>query len=446
MNITQSIPSQNSFHVSTLASIMVTFDREIDATSIDQSSITVSTKKVSIFTVDAPRGLVDPAGTNEFFTSDFVGIVEGVVSLDATNSRILVFKPKFKFQPNTEYEVFIAQGIAGKDASLLSTVYTFKFTTAEVDTAEVLPDIPPSNVIIGTNVFFAGNSNVPETNPYIVRTFPNNGVSQYTGTTIRFYLSDTVSVSKSDIEITEMDVFGDIIPEPTTDFIFEYDSTSNLITLTLTPVPDNSSVTIIVSKSIGMSKDYILNFTSRLSPYYTTARLVKLKCGTLLTGVPDSTIALMILDASRDVDDYFSKTGGDHSKLKEKFVMFHTIESMLVSYGTSSAADKIKKQLAEFSISIDNSNKIKLYNSLLKEANKFQDELKQWMNFARGGSFVRGSKSGNYKVGINRSWGTGMIPGLNRVVNGKLVWDEIITPLPLASSMNQSYLYLQTEY
>lgn len=444
MNIISSIPTQNSFNASTIGSVSVLFDTDVNINTIDQSSITVSTKKASIFTVDTPIDLVDPAGVNNFFTSDHIGIVPGTVSIDSGNARLLVFKPDFKFQVSTEYEVFIAQGIAGTDGSLLSTVYTFKFTTAEEETAENLPDIPVSKVIIGTDVFFGdGYSTAADPNPYITRTFPLSGVSQYTGSTVKFYISGPVSVSKADIEVLQIDVFSDLIPEPVSDFSFNYDSTSGLLTLTLSPVPDNNSVIITLSKSIGMSKDYVLTFTSRLTPYYTTARLVKLKCGTLLTGVPDSTIALMILDASQDVDDFFSRTPGDHTKLKEKFVMFHTIESMLVSYGSSSGADKFKKQLAEFSISIDNSNKIKLYNALLKEANDFQDALMQWFNFARGGSFVKGSQSGHYKVGINRQWGSaGLIPGLNRVLDGKLVWDEIATPLPYYHTpMTMPYYY-----
>lgn len=429
MQIVTTTPSNKAVNVSTIAQIVVTYDVAVDVDTVDNSSITVSTKKPNI--LKQSGNFVQPDnlfGSDAFFTDAFTAVVEGTVTV---SDKVVTFTPKTRYQPNTEYTVYISNNIKGQDASSLLKIASLTFTTAAQDMVDPLPDVPTEERIIGTNLIFANNN----TSLFqIASTNPKNNSFLMTRDKIVIRFSEEVK-SAAGIQVFAQDIFSDYEPE-------ELEATASFsgktVTITLPSVNlDNKIVTVAIPEgfeSLSGKKflsEYTFSYVALLTPYYASTKLVRLLAGSVLTDVTDIQIALMLHFASIDADALLSKRtmpGVIKARLKEKWALWNAVYNILSNNHRSDIADFVKKDLGEFSLSVSSKSRITLYNKLLDQAKQTISSIKQLLNYSYSNtSFVRS--------GLNRTSDIGRLwdrddrkPGLNsRTASGvkyKLDWNE----------------------
>jgi hypothetical protein len=136
-----------------------------------------------------------------------------------------------------------------------------------------------------------------------------------------------------------------------------------VLTITLDPdeIFDNNVVTIMLDETIAdtngnsLAEDYSFYFGTEYDPFYAGIRQVKLRLGNFGSYYPDETIALAIWDASKEADafaphiDIITDSEG-YIRAREQFVVCFAAW-ILVSGGTGSLGESVRKRLGDFDVS-----------------------------------------------------------------------------------------------
>lgn len=433
MNIVSTIPAQGSTFINLDAQLKVLFDTPVDVSSIDNSSITLATKKTNLFAVSANK--IPFSGNelegNDFYNAEFTGIVNGTVTIDPDNASQLLFTPGFRLNINTEYTAYVSQAIGGTDTTLLGVTKSFSFTTVQDDI--ILPVAAPvqSSVIMGT--VLSQNSTIAKAGLVIESVTPKENAIMRSSNVIRIVFSKEVTLTKADIEIAHGHVFSDTEVEIVADAdITIASSNSKIATITIASgvLINNEQVSVtlkstIVSGTYSLT-EYTFSYLTVFDPYLTTTRLVRLKAGTLITAVQDSSIASLIYYSSANALLLFKRVtaANNASVLRSEYVLYDVLEQILLNNQNSNTVDFIKKQLSEFSLSVSNGLKVKLYNDLLREVKAYKKALTSFLAFANNTAISKGSTR-LLPTEIGRKWCSGFQPGLNtKNKNGYLAFDE----------------------
>jgi len=425
------VPAQGANNVVWNAPIVITYNEAIDPASVDQSSVTVTSKKTNIIQVE--NGLPQPGGifsSDDFFTDEFTGVVSGQITVSGAD---VTFTPDDPYEGNTEYTVNISSAVAAtSDGSTLGVIKYFTFTTAAEDTnvMEPLPDVAQGlTTIVGTDLQYGSTSTTA--NFRVTKTSPTADSFLNSGQVIKVTFSmDLEAAPSSKVTVNRYDLFSDYPPTELVDTT-DYNVTvvnNRVLTITLTDsgTTSNSIYEVVIDQSITdtgatetLTEDYTFTYISAISPYYTSTKLIRLKAGTVLTQVTDVNLAIMIHYASIEADQKMSKLAGNipaSSQLimRGKYAMYTAIENVLMNNYNFGISDYINKQLAEFSLAVSNKTKVQLYNSLIKEAREFKQSFDAYLNFGAGTPFFRRNTTTN---DIGRMWRSGYArPGLNTKV------------------------------
>jgi len=439
MVLLSSSPTNNSINVALSSTIYVDFDLNIDDSSIDNSTITVATNNAKVIETKNILQPNDLFQIDTFFKDGVTGFVDGVVT--ASGSR-LTFTPKRPLQPNTRYMVSVASTVAGENASLLGKIKVFYFTTAEADVnIEELP--APSNLttIIGSSLIeqtlapgvFSFLSIFPDCNKIIRTTstisveFSEDLDAGSTAEGLKIYVYDPMSDEPVD-KLTEDTDYTVVVVDGMMDISFSSGVlvANKILSLRLTSTLRSTSDTITY---LSNPQDFMW-FIS-LSPYYSSTRMLRLKAGTILTSMSDADLSYAIWTASMDADSNLANIESSNmDTLKQKYVLYFTLDTLLMNNFSYGLSDFVKKQLGDFNITLSNKHKIQLYNKLLDEIKHWKDVIKEYINLKSStGYFMRGVN--NRSVDIGRLWTAGSgYPGLNSYDQTRerllKTWDDIV--------------------
>ena len=440
MEVLSTSPTQGATNVALDTEISIVFNQAIQSSSVDDASIVVATDKTNLINV-SHDGIPQPDDifhSDDFFSSEFTEIVKGTINV---NNDTITFKPLTYLSPNTKYTVYIGTSILGTDDTSLDTIKTLSFTTHEQDIREPLPIEEKLTTIIGTNISFS-NSQTSDAF-YVTETTPANESFLIDDDTIIIdFNKDIESSQESLISIYVYDIFSDFPPHK---LVQSTDYTVTIVGKTITITLDSSLETIdkVVQVKIDknfsntdnetLSSSYSLQFIKQLSVYYSSTKLIKLRAGSILSGITDVNLAMMIFYASLNADMLFENTNLSLSNtafLKKKYALYDTLEMALLNNFAVGINDYVRKQLAEFSIAVSSKTKIELYNKLLDEAKRNKELIKSMIaNMGRNGVFNRRSRTSD----IGRMWPRNSKPGINsRADTGSrfiMIWDPFSQPI-----------------
>jgi len=448
MNITATVPASSAINAQLKPVVQITFDELVDPISVDNSSITVATKKTNMINFGAElSSTIDLFTSNDFFVDEFSGLVNGEVRVEGS---IITFTPSTRLQPNTVYTVYISNAIKSSTGTSIQSVKYFSFTTQEEDILQEIPADIPRQIVLGTNVVTSVTSDFNVTD-----TYPAQDAFFHADRTIKIYFNDELEASNnlSRISIYTYDLLLDKAPALLA--FDKYTATISAETLTIVlsgdVVLDNKIVevrlTTMFSSTSGkrLGSTYSLKFTANLTPYFTSTKIIKLLGGSIISGVSDSSIACMIVYASAEIENkLYGKSLNERSAsiIRQQYSTWMTIQNLLLNNTAAIANDYVKKTLGDFSIAVSNSAKIQFFNKLMKQATHALAKIDNMLMFAGSkGIFQKNSKNSNPDIG--RLWQRkANQPGLNdRVDTGEkfmLTWNDEYTAFsPLDDSINE---------
>jgi len=424
MQVVSTIPLSGATLVSLLPEIKIVFDKTIDANTVDDSSVTLSTNKTNILvikdTIPQPEGVF---ATDDFFTDAFTGIVQGKIT---TDDCTLTFKPTSKLQSNTLYTVSISNTIADTAGNMPAKIAVFSFTTREEDmTEEIVVPIPTTTVsIIGSNVVFANDTDITTAGMYVESTSPKADSFLITGKDISVTFSLDVSAqSLSKIIVYAGNILSD--EQPT---VVDADISINSVDDKTVDIvlPDdielgNVVISIFIKKGFAsengslMPNDYAFSYVAKLDPYYSSTKLLRLVAGTVLTGITDIALALSIYYASEEAYQTVGNRVPDEKRrtiLRQKLTLYTALYNILVNnYAFSGIHDYVKKELGDFSLAVSSKERIKLYNSLVKDTKDSIAKIKSLLAYGYANPFFKRS-SNHINSDIGRMWDR-YNPGVN---------------------------------
>jgi hypothetical protein len=172
LNIVSVLPDVSSTGVILQGAIIITFDQEIDPTTLTESSFLLSAPtEGSRPAPDGLVGVVSPVSGTDY--------VDGAFSfaLNSTGATIATFKPSRPMRPNVRYTVLISTDVATVAGVALSGPYTWTFTTGVLNlTIPPLQNPLPSQVgrIRLEDLTVTPSSTLNNDLHLIVITFPSN--------------------------------------------------------------------------------------------------------------------------------------------------------------------------------------------------------------------------------------------------------------------------------
>jgi hypothetical protein len=443
VNIVSTNPNVNATYVPLDVSITITFDTALLEESIHAASIVVGTEKPNIYSVGS-TGINpnQPFYNDDFFDQDFTAVVQGKISISSENNMVLIFKPNRSLSRNTKYKVFIAEDITGINTEHLSAPFYFEFTTVDEDIVLPVEPIETTPKLIDNEVYF--HSNLIDLNYLnVLSTRPNHYGFFVRDNEIEIEFSETLPSEieelnslKSHIKIFNNQIFSDEQDVKITSYTLSASGKVLTITLPENIFVNNSIFSIKLLNSFeindkSLKNDFTLMFLTALTPYHTTTKLIKLKAGSLLSNLNDFIIALSIYWASIEAEHIFKKNsivvGSDKQVLKGFYTFYSTLVTLLLNTDGEHITDSIKKQLAEYSIHINTSSKIKLYNEFLREAKKNLDTIKYYITI-QGKSTFKFFEDNYNSSDLGRSWARWtQNPGLNdkSIVHKQLIFNEL---------------------
>lgn len=432
MQITSISPSQAAINVSLTENIIVTFDKNIDTDSVDNASITVSTKRKNILQVGLsytgqPTGVFD---TDNFFEEELTGIADGNISVA---DNVITFTPSERYSPETLYTIYVSTAILDIDGGSLEKIITSSFTTRAQDMEEPLPITYDTTSIIGNNIVFTEiETNDTNAQFYVESTSPQADSFLIISPNISIQMNKDIGSDQTDkISVFKYELLSDYPPVELTSEQYTLTIDDNIISVTLNEevIATNSIFQVKINKTFmsvddeGLASDYSFSYITLLDPYYTSTKIMRLKAGSLLNGVDDITLALNIHYSSLEANNLIKP--GVNSNIKNKYTLYNALHMTLLNSTANSTSDYIKKQLSEFSITISNKSEVNTYNKLLSEIENWKRTFSSYINFAASaGAFRRGSSTRD----IGRMWATNG-PGLNtKIYNDDrfvMLWDDM---------------------
>jgi hypothetical protein len=408
MRVLSTNPTSGQVAVFNNLPIVITFDKNVDKETVSEATVLITTSKPGVIKVknqlEQPSDIFD---SESFFSDDYTAIVKSSIIID---NNTITFKPKTSLLPNTKYTVTISEHIAGLDGSTLGKMHYFSFKTASEDLArDPLPqEIGELQTIIGKNVYLEGQP--AQTGFRVIKSSPDKSSLFVRGTKVSITLSDDLKLDQTGmVSVFYSEIFSDFPGEEVD--AADYTVTINGKTITVELVKDslkpNCYYEVIfngVESASGakLTESYSVDYLSELTPYYSSTKLIKLKGGSVLTGVSDITMAMMIHCASVEADQYLSKTRlsyPDQMALKKHYASNATLEYILSTNFSGVINDFVSKKLGEFSISVASKTKINLYNSLVKELKDWKQSFFDYITSFNG---VVPRQPAKYDIG--RSW------------------------------------------
>jgi len=430
MTIVSTSPVQGAVNISQLTTISVLFDSNLLEASIDSSSVVVSAKSTHLFTVKNQTRTNNIFETEDFFNPDFTSIIEGVITISA--QKTLVFTPSFKLAANTEYTVYLSQAISDTASNLLGEIYSFTFTTSEIDVVVPITVPTAATNVIGSTIEWEKGI-IAETGLTVTRTIPSNLSFLNNTNVIKIYFSAAPgTITQDNLTILYGALLSDYPATILDQSLFTISVSGSVLTITITDGTITDNMLIDVTLSGITTSDYNFCYTSLLDPYYTSVKLLRLKAGTVLTSVNDLNIALTILYMSAQASALMRActflTGNDYLYIQANLTLFMALEALLMNNYSFQLNDFIKQQLSEFSVSLSNGAKIKIYNMLIDEAKEYKRAFKAMVTSKHDSTPVKGYYSLSFRQGIGRQWYRGIQPGINSVEEGKMIFDETSIP------------------
>ena len=455
MIITGTTPVNESTNVGLKTPIVITFDVNINPSTVDKSSVIVATNKNSIITIDSsfPQP-VGAFGTDNYFKDGVTAFADGIVSV-STNT--ITFTPQDLYTASAKYTVTISDTIADVNGNLLGKLLQFSFTTAEIDLAvtETLVSPVVTTKIIGTNISV---SNAVQPAFYVVSSSPTKDSFLVSNSNVSITFNSTVDATAlAYIKVYSYDLLSDYPPTQLaagSDYTISAIGAAVNIVLTVTVLTKNKILQFVVDPSFKsqngntLGQQYDFSFVTLMDPYYTSTKILRLKAGSVLSQISDLNLALVIYYASNDIKYMTAKfdtaqsynffvnmgiTDDRKTRIKTNYAVYASLEMVLMNNFSFGLHDFVKKQLGDLNLSISSKAKIELYNRLIDDVKQWRQSFNSFMNFAvSSGTFSRGSNYRNPAIG--RMWMNGMQPGLNTQmqVGDRFVkvWDEIIEPFP----------------
>jgi hypothetical protein len=191
---------------------------------------------------------------------------------------------------------------------------------------------------------------------------------------------------------------------------------NTLVQVTITP-----QVKSVTAKSLA--SDYVFSFATKLSPFYSSAKKVKLDAGGLLGALPDNIIDIAILEASIEADILnFRKTIGNEELFVHARRQYVTcMAAMMLAQNVLASGGVLKsKMLADFKVEYD----VNILGDLL---NRLKDCIAKWegqvitggaSRSVRGPRMVIKGETDPDRVSAGRLWNN-VAPGENPIGNAR---------------------------
>lgn len=318
-------------------------------------------------------------------------LIEGIVTL-ATIYRpddTMVFTPCAPLIPQADYEVVIDDSIGSTIGETLDTIYGWEFQTGIVEEA---PDEPSE----------------PELEPplkdhypreldglAVVSTYPGQYSAQVpldlapnAGAITIQWNKDIASVGASNIAWDALN--GDYnLVDPVVNATHTLDIVGELIEIRLAPTVsfvENSLVRVTLQDIRGvddsLDREFVLFFAPVVNPYYVTIPVIRALVGPFIDRVPDTTIAMLILEASLEAQALTPSSiisPALYALALRKWVQCRVGYDLLFPTMVESVGKA--KRLAEMQVEwqgISPREKILFYD-------KFKDCIEKWEEFLRTG-------------------------------------------------------------
>jgi len=397
-------PNNKANDVAVSSSIVITFNKDINPSSVTESSFVIAAKKTSIVN---PVGKEMPSGsslmgTSSFFESEFTAIVEYKATV---SGAVVTLFPTQHLSTLTTYTITIGQSIVASDADTLSTVKRSSFTTRDEDISEeVAKNV--SSFEISPSIFDSVIAPTQEVNAFkVVSSTPKDGS----------FLSKkrvvTLTLNEAPLSISGIQVYSELILSDNEPELIE-DATIELVgsIITVTIPEDKYSYNTLYSivfpvnfESVSGKKieEYTFQYVGNLNPYHSSTKLLRLKAGGLLSEITDAQLSLLIHLASSEIDSMSRDRVPD--VIKAKYTLMTALRESLISNASHSISSSINKKLGEFQIQIDNKSKVDLLNKLLKEIEDWKSSFDGYLVLLSGGNIIKRNPA-NY----GRTWSKGM--------------------------------------
>jgi hypothetical protein len=434
MQITSTIPAASAANVLVTTNIQIVFDANVDPASVDESSVVVSAKKVDV--VSFKNNQVQPSifGNDNFLDGEFTGITTGKITV---SGNTITFTPKTILAPETSYTITVSGAISDALGNTLGKIKTFSFKTMEKDLAMDSLPVPVTSQIIGTNIYLNEENN-SQTSFKVLSSFPHSNSFLVKNNAVEIKFNTAPKDNQGSlIEVFTQGLVSDEQPDKVAANLYDVTVSGNKLVVTLdqSVLADNLFIQITVdptfkdSSDTPLGKEFSVVFATKLEPYYSSTKLLRLKAGTMLTKLSDIQLALSVWYASYEVDEILKMheiTDVKKNMLRAKYALHMSIGSLLLNNFQFGLHDFVKKHLSEFDISVSNKTQIGLYNQLIRASQHFKRSFDSYLNFyGDKGIFVLGSKVRQTSIG--KQW-VGGRPGLNTKfdIGDRLVlgWDD----------------------
>lgn len=307
MQIVSVIPAPDSAGRPLEQDVQVTFDREVDRTTVDAGSFVVSKRTLVS---------IDRILTQDTVTASTA--VDGSFSFQTADGRTTVtFTPRGPLEPNSEYRVVLSTAIRALDGTSLAGIYQWKFTTGSGAVTEPPGDSSdpvarpyrstPVTPLAGTADPFLAMvaaspeqqaSNLPLSVDTVVLTFNKDLDDSAFSPSSCLWTAEPVDGSPATPAAGALQFTAEVVGRVQLRFSFD---------LSATPLSPNNRVTLRIGSlqaadGSTLAAPLVYYFTTAYDPLYSTVRLVRSRIGSYIENIPDDTVNLAIHTASLEAD------------------------------------------------------------------------------------------------------------------------------------------------
>jgi hypothetical protein len=355
------------------------FASGIKTRTVFDTQKTAGTGNAEIIFYGGFTGSVNSSYTVQFTSAGAVGVAEYVwwedsdpltvyQGISTTGERELEYGVYVSCEPDGSFAVGDTFNVVVVPAITLENNYRWSFSTGSGSI-----QTPPSS-------FSASGIDAlttPDYNPssfYVSSTLPRDreygvdiSTDPYVGEEITITFSENLdldSITDDRIEIISESATGEEDIQATGVLAYSASATENIITISLDPgqLFENNIITIKLLKeiqsedSIQLNADYTFFFSTTYNPLYTSKRRIYLDLGNLVANVPEETIMLAILEASRAANSLSFVTYHSNQQYFEFARREYTTclaELLLLKgiMGDVGLSDRMSKTLGDLSVS-----------------------------------------------------------------------------------------------
>ena len=368
------VPDPNSAGVAVGDPLTAQFNRSLDPVTVGTNTFVVALKAYR----DQDHQIVESRE-----------LIEGVVTL-ATIYRpddTIVFTPCAPLIPQADYEVVIDDSVASTIGETLDTIYGWEFQTGIVEEA---PDEPS---VAEIDPPLKDHYPVELDGLAVVSTYPGQYAAQVpidlapnAGVITIQWNKEIASVGASNVAWDALNGDPNLIV-PAYNATHTLNIVDDLVEIRVAvPLVENSMVRVTLQDVRGvddsLDREFVLFFAPVVNPYYVTIPVIRALVGPFIDRVPDTTIAMLILEASLEAQALSpSRIIGPalYALALRKWVQCRVGYDLLFPTMTESVGKA--KRLAEMQVEwqgISPREKILFYE-------KFQDCIDKWEEFMRTG-------------------------------------------------------------